>query len=176
MNSCAACGKKSEELLCCIRCSSVSYCNRKCQRLHWKVHKKLCKRRANANDDISETSTSRTSTSDSCCLRESTNESKRNQPENKLLRKLKKTVTHTAQGVVTPGEPFPKGVPTNFHFKLEAHACFSTGSPILVWESNENLGNLKYEKVYKNFYDEIVRNENDWMVFFDHIDNYEHAR
>merc|ERR1712167_329988 len=29
----------------CTRCKNVYYCSKACQKLHWKVHKKVCKKR-----------------------------------------------------------------------------------------------------------------------------------
>eukprot|EP00741_Cyanophora_paradoxa_P022308 tig00021440_g21537.t1 len=42
---CGACGAATEpeRLLRCSRCLAVLYCDRECQRAHWKVHKKECK-------------------------------------------------------------------------------------------------------------------------------------
>jgi MYND finger len=36
------CGKKSTKLLFCSRCQTHEYCNRQCQKKHWKIHKKTC--------------------------------------------------------------------------------------------------------------------------------------
>ncbi|KAK8241570.1 putative MYND domain protein [Phyllosticta capitalensis] len=33
----------------CARCRSETYCNRECQKAHWKTHKKVCATNANAN-------------------------------------------------------------------------------------------------------------------------------
>ena len=41
--ACAACGKRGSDLKVCTACKSVKYCNRNCQKLHWKAHKKECK-------------------------------------------------------------------------------------------------------------------------------------
>eukprot|EP01083_Nonionella_stella_P114667 339315_1 len=42
--SCAFCSQHSEKPKRCSRCQSVWYCSVECQRPHWKVHKKLCKK------------------------------------------------------------------------------------------------------------------------------------
>eukprot|EP01084_Bolivina_argentea_P039460 72922_1 len=42
MTKCASCSK-SNATKTCSACKSVSYCNIKCQRNHWKTHKKKCK-------------------------------------------------------------------------------------------------------------------------------------
>jgi hypothetical protein len=46
MRACAMCRKPEEGVTfsCCARCRIVLYCSRKCQRKHWKPHKKICKR------------------------------------------------------------------------------------------------------------------------------------
>lgn len=41
---CAYCGKTGEKLLRCGRCKKVYYCSVNCQRPHWKIHKKVCKK------------------------------------------------------------------------------------------------------------------------------------
>lgn len=40
--SCAKCLKTDVPLRDCAKCLSTSYCNRACQRAHWKIHKKAC--------------------------------------------------------------------------------------------------------------------------------------
>ena len=40
--SCFVCGKQSN-IHWCANCRSVAYCGRKCQKKHWKKHKKVCK-------------------------------------------------------------------------------------------------------------------------------------
>lgn len=39
---CAQCQKSAETMSVCANCKSAHYCNRDCQRLHWKEHKKTC--------------------------------------------------------------------------------------------------------------------------------------
>ena len=47
--ACAACGARGSVLSKCMGCSSVWYCNKDCQRTHWKAgHKTRCKERADA--------------------------------------------------------------------------------------------------------------------------------
>ncbi|KAK8151829.1 putative MYND domain protein [Phyllosticta citrichinensis] len=45
---CGSCGKTHTKLQRCSRCQSERYCNRDCQKAHWKTHKKVCSTRANA--------------------------------------------------------------------------------------------------------------------------------
>ena len=40
--SCESCGKTGENLPRCGKCLLVRYCNKTCQRKHWKLHKKTC--------------------------------------------------------------------------------------------------------------------------------------
>ncbi|KAK7085593.1 Ankyrin repeat and MYND domain-containing protein 2 [Halocaridina rubra] len=39
---CATCGQESKEARKCSKCKYVQYCNRRCQKLHWVIHKKFC--------------------------------------------------------------------------------------------------------------------------------------
>ena len=53
IDRCHACLASTEDLMHCSRCMKVFYCNRKCQKEDYKLHKKLCKQmasRANADD------------------------------------------------------------------------------------------------------------------------------
>lgn len=40
--SCASCASVEVRLLQCSRCRSVWYCNKDCQKAHWKTHKSSC--------------------------------------------------------------------------------------------------------------------------------------
>jgi hypothetical protein len=40
--ACAQCGKSPDSLKQCIKCHSVTYCNKDCQKAHYKAHKKAC--------------------------------------------------------------------------------------------------------------------------------------
>jgi tetratricopeptide (TPR) repeat protein len=42
--SCGNCGKASSQLSTCGWCMEIRYCGRECQRQHWPVHKKACKK------------------------------------------------------------------------------------------------------------------------------------
>lgn len=50
MAACAFCSTEKADLLKCSRCKSVFYCNKECQRLHWKAHKTICKPPQTASD------------------------------------------------------------------------------------------------------------------------------
>lgn len=64
----------------------------------------------------------------------------------------------TAFGVVRPGEPLPDGVPSKFHLSEHARVCFNS--------SNQISRVFKYERVYLEYFREIVKNEEEWMEFF----------
>jgi hypothetical protein len=53
-NVCAGCGtdsaKGGQTLLVCSRCKDRKYCSLECQKLHWKVHKKLCEPAIGSNE------------------------------------------------------------------------------------------------------------------------------
>mmetsp|Transcript_16927 Transcript_16927/g.22372 ORF Transcript_16927/g.22372 Transcript_16927/m.22372 type:complete len:572 (-) Transcript_16927:130-1845(-) len=40
--TCSYCSKQLSSILCCARCKKENYCGRKCQKKHWKIHKKVC--------------------------------------------------------------------------------------------------------------------------------------
>ena len=42
--SCDNCGKEKTGLKSCARCGKTKYCNHGCQKAHWKIHKKECKK------------------------------------------------------------------------------------------------------------------------------------
>jgi len=85
-------------------------------------------------------------------------------------------VAYTAQGLVVPGKPLPEGVPANFYLKKQAEFCFLTGAAKDdKYDAPKKLGNLKYEKEYRDYYDDIFKNETEWMTFFDHPRNFVNA-
>ncbi|XP_005095427.1 uncharacterized protein LOC101859002 [Aplysia californica] len=49
---CACCKKSSGSLLTCSRCGEVKYCNKTCQKLHFKDHKEGCKRAKSFRDAL----------------------------------------------------------------------------------------------------------------------------
>ena len=48
-DNCSTCKRYSEDLKKCSRCHLVQYCNRTCQKEHWKVHKPYCDHLPNSN-------------------------------------------------------------------------------------------------------------------------------
>lgn len=42
---CSNCGTKEKKLMRCERCRTARYCSKECQKKHWKVHKKRCKKK-----------------------------------------------------------------------------------------------------------------------------------
>ena len=77
----------------------------------------------------------------------------------------------TAQGIVGPGMPMPKGVPAAFFLKQQATLEFQSGVSL----SGANRGNFKGELAYREYYEELQSNKSDWMTFFDAPGNYHHA-
>ncbi|KAL7528247.1 hypothetical protein ACHAWF_002494, partial [Thalassiosira exigua] len=51
MSKCAACGKNSNALKQCQACKLVKYCNASCQKEHWSIHKRGCKKRAALHEE-----------------------------------------------------------------------------------------------------------------------------
>ena len=45
---CGNCGKEGQNMRCCAACGQVRYCDRDCQKRHWKQHKTVCRRRQEA--------------------------------------------------------------------------------------------------------------------------------
>ena len=68
------------------------------------------------------------------------------------------------------------GVPANFYLKKQAEFCFLTGAAKDdKYDAPKKLGNLKYEKEYRDYYDDTVKNETERMTFFDHPRNFVNA-
>jgi hypothetical protein len=76
------------------------------------------------------------------------------------------SLSFTHAGIVGPGHKMPEGVPANFALKQAA---------ILEFQSQIGKRTFLKEASYKAYYDDIVQNENEWMNFFSHYDNSEHA-
>jgi len=51
LSACSSCLKLSASLLDCGSCRTVKYCDRTCQKAHWKAHKKACREFLKANLD-----------------------------------------------------------------------------------------------------------------------------
>ena len=64
---CAACFTNAAEkpLMTCVRCHSVMYCTKACQKTDWKAHKKHCDALANEYHNSSSASTSTQTNTDS---------------------------------------------------------------------------------------------------------------
>jgi len=45
---CGMCGKRGTKMRCCAACGQVRYCDRTCQKKHWKAHKVACAKRQQA--------------------------------------------------------------------------------------------------------------------------------
>lgn len=148
-----SCGKGSEtKLQACSRCHSVSYCSADCQKQHWKEHKLSC---------------NQTSSKDVRKLLKKMNISDKDEVD-----KIRIT-SYTAFGTVAPGKPLPEGVPSNFHLKQHAQICAISDRKSNI--SLEKLGIYKYEKVYLDYYEDIVKNKEEWMAFFMHELNNGHT-
>ena len=65
----------------------------------------------------------------------------------------------------------PDGVPANFGLKQAATNAFREGAPAL----EGRLGNFRGERAYRLYMEDIEDNRAEWMAFFDHKGNAEHA-
>ena len=94
--------------------------------------------------------------------------------EHRQIRREGLPVLHlsgTAFGFVGAGMPLPDGVPANFALKQVATMAFMEG-----WSrSGEGLGNMKSERLYREYFDELVAERGTWLAFFEHRGNYQHA-
>lgn len=94
--------------------------------------------------------------------------------QKKALRQAKKEnipiycASMTSRGIVAPGMPVPDGVPANFGLKQAA---------VLDFHSNGGRMNKQFlgEAKYRDYYDDLVSNEEEWLEFFHHPLNTEHA-
>lgn len=48
-SGCYVCGQQLKEMFACSRCERPRYCSQRCQKLHWKSHRQLCKGRPREN-------------------------------------------------------------------------------------------------------------------------------
>lgn len=161
---CAACGafEEAQRLLKCSRCASEHYCSKKCQREHWVLHKEHC----DATVELLSMGTTEEL--------ERKNREQQQIAYSKQLKKVKKSgttivcVSITSFGLVAPGLPIPDGVPPNFALK---QAAKMEAEKVLI----KGLGNTKGERAYRDYYDDIVNNREQWLAFFDDRGNHEHA-
>lgn len=168
------------DLKCCKRCRVARYCSRECQAQHWKEHKEECdiqkeqyaayNKLTAPNPELQTNLNTKTKEEESylsSCSKMVKQEIKFGEG-NKML-----TLENmrTAQGLVLPDGPLPDGIPKNFHLKQEAHYYFSTGATT----SMNQRGNMKYEKAYRDYYDDLVKNEDEWMSFMKQPGNYHHV-
>lgn len=166
MNKCALCEKGDCKLLACSRCRLISYCSRECQARDWKEHRPQC----GAFEDLLAMGN---------CDQEK--ERKTVEKSVKLCNKKRKQavkageklvcVSLTAFGIVGPGMPIPDGVPPNFALKQQAVMEFQQGPS----RSGNGLGNFVGEQHFRAYYDDIVDSTSEWMTFFKHPENVEHA-
>ena len=86
------------------------------------------------------------------------------------------TLSETSHGIIlsNPEIPLPEGIPKGFRLMQEAHIRFDTG-PATKEEPFTGaptgcmkLGHWKYEEEYRDYFDDLVKNEVEWMTFFDH--------
>ena len=80
-------------------------------------------------------------------------------------------VSGTAFGMVGPGLPLPAGVPANFALKQVATTAFFEGRS----RSGKSLGNLKHERLYREFFDDLAADRAAWLPFLEHEENHQHA-
>ncbi len=162
---------QEQDLKKCSLCKWGSYCNRECQKKHWSIHKEYCKQACEFRNKLFPLPNPDQQPNQVVMKFD------KSLPHVKGIRKALKegtpvlTISYTAQGMVLPGMPLPQGVPKNFRLKQEAHSAFETGPS----KSATTLGNLQYEGKYKDYYEDMVANEDEWMTFFDHPDNHVHA-
>ena len=80
-------------------------------------------------------------------------------------------VSGTSFGLVAPGMPIPHGVPANFGLKQAAANAFREGPA----SAAGRLGNFRGERAYRLYFEDLEANHAEWMAFFDHEGNSEHA-
>ena len=162
---CACCGAKPAAPMKCGACKEVVYCNRDCQRKDWKQHKPNCGAMKTLMDMGGSVDPEQDDVLEAA------------KAHNKMIKAAKKSgmpvvcMSFTAFGIVGPGMPVPEGVPPNFALKQAATMEFQS----LASYSGTTRGNFKGEASYRAYFDDIEGNKEQWMAFFDHRDNYEHA-
>lgn len=177
---------ESEEvkLRACSQCHTVSYCSVDCQRQHWRAGHKLSCGSTISNEPRAQKKKPTIKTTDYATNKKDME--KEWDAHNKEYRKLLKetsdgnplgknivNISHTAFGMVAPGQPLPEGVPKNFHLKQRAQACFFSGRRNDIAQGK--IGIFKHERVYLEYHEDLLQNEQDWVSFFSHPENYVHA-
>jgi len=157
-------GEAEVKLKACSRCHKAMYCSVKCQRKHWAEHKPLCKQfenRANQMLGLQEKISPKKNTQNTLhphIIAETEKNKKLLKDNRYFLGDDVLSECVTAFGIVRPGEPLPDGVPSKFHLSEHAVVCFNS--------SDELSRVFKYERVYLEYFQEIVKNEEEWMEFF----------
>ena len=199
--SCARCGDTQAALRACARCKAVKYCGRSCQSEDWKQHKAACRRKVAAGETVPVPSVGEVTedgAGDIACSadqfaqiasmgRSVAATAKRAEGEahkkdakeaikqrKQVLKQVPKAqhmhMSFTAFGPFGPGCPHPAGVPANFHLKQAAHRALLEGP------SSTGRGNFKGERLYREFFDDLLGEETEtWLSFFAHRGNSEHA-
>jgi hypothetical protein len=153
---CAACSATPTALLRCSRCQEVWYCSKDCQRRDWSEHKQRC----GAAKELFEMG--------SVDPKEAELKAQ-SMAFNKAVRAAKKsgapimTMSFTAFGPVGPGMPIPAGVPSNFGLKQAAVMEIHSNNA----SSSGGKGNMRGEKAYREYYDDLEHNRDLWLAFFD---------
>ena len=166
-NKCAACSAtptKPRKLLRCLRCLEVGYCDKKCQSQDWSEHKQRCGAMKEMFESIE------AGAAGSPDPRAAELEAKR-MATTKAIRAAKKsgapmmTMSSTAFGPVGPGMPIPAGVPPNFGLKQAAVMENHSNAPSSG--ASGGKGNMRGEKAYREYYDDLEHNRDLWLAFFD---------
>ena len=161
-NKCNVCSATPTALLRCSRCQEVWYCSKDCQKQDWSEHKQRC----GAKRELFEMGSVDPRAAELKA---------QSMAANKALKAAKKTgapivtLSFTAFGPVGPGMPIPAGVPANFGLKQAAAMEFHSGASY-----TGGKGNMRGEKAYREYYDDLEDNKEHWLAFFDtqqhHID------
>lgn len=136
----------------------VPYCSRECQIKHYKQHKEFCQAVAHGRQskEVDESAEEDTEQSRAALIQES-------------------LVTHV--GPVIPGMPVRDGVPANFLLKHRAIMKMFGKKDVGPGAFYDNQDGKQYlgEATYRDFFQELVQNEEEWMEFFSHERNFLHS-
>jgi len=145
----------------CGKCKKTKYCDRSCQRAHWKEHKKTCgkeevrmtvdygdgiKRKVGLEEVMRQMELKDTGSTDDC-------------------------EGYTAFGKVTAGEPVPDGVPKNFLLLIKTFALYNREAE----PSGGDVSGFRAEKEYRAFIDEVIRDKESWLKFCEVPSHFMHA-